>query len=255
MKLPRALRHRSIQALCAASFLLLVTEGSRIGLAQTEVSTLEPAALTLQSAGSYSLSNRVVRCRSNQRAGIVAASSGTLAIRDVVVEGCGTGVIASGASVYLERVTVRGGGKLPACTIGILLSGNLGIVSGNIVGGCRYGIVVTGNENTIESNQSNDNAEDGFLITGDSNTVVGNEALRNGQAGVRVARMVPMIAANKLLPFIQDPAVGNAIHENTALDNKTDLVEFGQCESAPLPPLPNEWTNNLFGTRQPSCIN
>jgi copper-binding protein NosD len=251
------LRFGHIGLTCTLGLLFALVGGSGRGTAQTPPATqgsrLGPAALTLEGGRSYSLAGRVVRCQQGQRVGIAAQGREPMVISDVTVEGCEVGLAAAGLSIRLERVLVRGE-KLRGCTIGIFQSGSSGTATDNIVRGCAYGIVISGDQNTVERNQSNDNSADGILITGDSNSVVGNEALRNGQVGIHVASMAPMISPNKVLSFIQDLAVGNTIRENTALNNKVDLAEFGECEAAPFPPLPNDWSDNTFETRQPACI-
>jgi len=63
-----------------------------------------------------------------------------------------------------------------------------------------------------------------------------------------------MVGDKRFLSFIQDRGLGNVIRENTALDNKRDLVEFADCADPPFPPLNNEWTSNIFRTRRPNCI-
>ena len=114
--------------------------------------------------------------------------------------------------------------------------------------------MVTGDDYTLIRNQSNENSKDGFLVTGDRNLLEGNEARRNGEAGIRVARVVPMIGNNRFVSFIQDRGLSNVIRGNTALDNKIDLVEFAQCNLDPFSPLENEWSDNIFNTRNPECI-
>ena len=109
---------------------------------------------------------------------------------------------------------------------------------------------------TRTRNQVNDNSEDGILVTGDRNVLDSNETLRNGGVGIHLARVVPMVARNTFLSFIQDVAAGNVVRNNTALDNRVDLKEFAECQGEPFPPLLNEWTNNTFQTREPeSSIN
>jgi len=172
------------------------------------------------------------------------------------------------SSIHVQRVGVR------ATTIGFFLSGNGGVVSDNIAEGTGYGFVVTGDDYLITGNQSNDNTEDGFLITGDRNRLEGNEARRNGGVGIHVARMVPMVQSikrprlfsdantqfvffrrnSRVLRFIQDQGLSNVIRGNTALENELDLAEFADCANPPDPPLENEWTNNIFETRRPNCI-
>jgi Periplasmic copper-binding protein (NosD) len=192
--------------------------------------------------------------------GIWAEHRANLHITNVVVEDCQVGIVMirgahqSGDALQPSSMHVEGA-KVRASTIGIFLGGDHGTASNNIVGGARYGIVVTGDDNTITANQSNDNFEDGFLVTGHRNLLEGNAALRNGGIGIHVARVVPMVGDHRFLSFIQDRGTGNVISGNTALHNGVDLVEFADCVvhlDGSL--LENEWINNVFSTRSPSCI-
>jgi hypothetical protein len=176
-------------------------------------------------------------------------------VANAVVEGCEVGImITDGATestpgeeiqkpaAYVAGVTVR------ATTIGIWLAGNGGTATSNIVGGAEYGFVVTGDDYTLTHNQSNDNIHDGFLVTGDRNLLEGNEARRNQGSGIHVASMAPMVGKRRALFFIQDRGLGNVIRANLAMDNTRDLMEFAEnCEG-------NNWTNNIFETREPECI-
>jgi Right handed beta helix region len=217
------------------------------------------AALRLQHDGTYDLHGQVVRCKPGEKVGIWAQRRFALSVANAVIEGCEIGIlVTSGAtgdmpgdvirdltqrgSARVEGVTVR------ATTVGIWLAGNGSTASNNIVGGAKYGIVVTGDDNTLTSNQSNDNIEDGFLVTGDRNLLEGNEARRNGGIGIHVARMVPMVERSRFLSFFQDRGLGNVIRGNIAIDNTRDLVEFAEnCDG-------NDWINNTFETRRPECI-
>jgi parallel beta-helix repeat protein len=222
------------------------------------------AALVLQEAGIHDLGGQVIRCQRGEEVGIRTESSDSLTIANVVIEGCKIGIMITASTTNPSETVPRGvkqnasahleGVKMQVTTIGILLAGNGSTVTGNVVGGAIYGIVVTGDDNVIMNNQSSDNYEDGFLVTGDRNLLEGNEARRNGGAGIRIARVVPMVGNRRILFFIQDTGSSNIIRKNTALDNNTDLVEFADCATPPLLPLDNEWTNNAFGTRQPECI-
>jgi hypothetical protein len=257
--------------LCMVAYLMVVLEGSFVkAVGQTVDPLRPPAALVLQEDGIHDLRGQVVRCKPGEDVGIWAESSLSLTIANVVIEGCDMGIVITGSasnasatndmrgdaiqgvtqkwSAHVQGVTMR------VTTIGILLAGNGSTAIGNIVNGARYGIVVTGDDNTIIDNQSNDNLKDGFLVTGDRNLLEGNEARRNGEVGIHVARMVPMVGDNRFLSFIQDRGLSNIIRGNTALDNRRDLVEFADCAAPPFPPLNNEWTNNIFRTRRPKCI-
>ena len=232
------------------AFLVFVLEGfSANAIGQTDLREvrrrLGPAALTLKGDRTYDFAGQVVRCQPNQDVGIMAESRTSLTITDVIVDGCTVGIITTGPSVRVERVTVRG-------TTGVcmLLAGGDSTAFQNRTTGCAYGIVIFGNDNTLTNNQSNDNIEDGILVTGDRNLLEGNEALRNGGVGIHVVRMVPMAAEGRFLSLIQDLATGNEIRANRALDNGVDLEEFGDCQLG----LPNEWINNSFKTGRPSCV-
>ena len=251
--------------LCMLAFLMIALDGFFIEASgQTGDQPGPPAALLLQEDGIYDFSGQVIRCQPGKEVGIWAESSLSVTITNVVIEDCEIGILVTGSasnsndrrgdvtqkgSAHVEGVTLR-----HVTTIGIFLAGNGGTATSNIVGGAKYGIVVTGDDNTLVNNQSNDNLQDGFLVTGDRNLLDGNEARRNGGAGIRVARMVPMVRDNRFISFIQDRGLGNIIRGNTALDNDLDLVEFADCADPPFPPLSNEWTNNIFGTRRPKCI-
>jgi Periplasmic copper-binding protein (NosD) len=256
--------------LCTLACLTIAFEGSFVSAVGQTVNPRPPAALLLQEEGSYDLGGQVIRCQPGEEVGIWANSSPSLTIANVVIEGCDVGIVITGNASnggvtndlrggIIQDITPKWsahvqGVRMSVATIGILLTGNGNTVAGNIIIGARYGIVVTGDDNKIINNQSNDNLQDGFLITGDGNLLEGNEARRNGEVGIHVARMVPMIRDNRFLSFIQDPGVGNIIRGNTALDNRRDLVEFADCAPHPFPPLNNEWTDNIFRTRRPKCI-
>ncbi len=261
----------------------LVLETSAVKAAEQEDKSGPPnaaaTALFVQQGGIHNMGGQVVRCQAGETVGIWVNSGSDVVLSNVVVEGCDIGVVVTASakpevlknssgsltqhsSIRMERVDVR------ATTIGFFLAGNGGVVSNNIVGGAEYGIVVTGDDYIITGNQSNDNIEDGFLVTGDRNLLEGNEAQRNGGVGIHVARMVPIVQNIKkgprllqdlfrhrrVLRFIQDQGLGNVIRRNTALENQLDLAEFSDCASPPDLPLENEWTNNIFGTRRPNCI-
>jgi Right handed beta helix region len=267
--------------LCMLAYLMVVLEGSFVrAVGQTGDPPRPPAALLLQKDGIHDLGGQVIRCQPGEEVGIWAESSVSLTIANVVIEGCEVGIVVTGGATNNTRgeatqgVTPNDlsssadiksksgqrwsahveGARMRVTTIGIFLAGNGSTVVSNIVGGARYGIVVTGDDNTLINNQSNDNLKDGFLVTGDRNLLEGNEARRNGGVGIHVARMVPMVGDNRFLSFIQDRGLSNVIRGNTALDNKRDLVEFADCADPPFPPLSNEWTNNIFRTRRPNCI-
>jgi len=258
-------------------FLMIALEGSFVrAVGQTGDPYRPPAALLLQKDGIHDLRGQVIRCQPGEEVGIWAESSLSLTIANVVIEGCEVGIVVTGAAtnnvaqgvtpnVLSPSADIKSqsgqrwsahveGARMRVTTIGIFLAGNGSTAVSNIVGGARYGIVVTGDDNTLINNQSNDNLKDGFLVTGDRNLLEGNEARRNGGVGIHVARMVPMVGDNRFLSFIQDRGLSNVIRGNTALDNKRDLVEFADCADPPFPPLSNEWTNNIFGTRRPNCI-
>ena len=253
--------------LYVSAFLMIPLDGFFVGASgQTGDRLRPPAALLLQEDGIHDLSGQVIRCQPGEEVGIWAESSISLTIANVVIEGCEVGIMVTGRAInnmrgamtqgvtqtwsaHVEGVTVQ-----RDTTIGIFLSGNGSTATSNIVGGAKYGIVVTGDDNTLLNNQSNDNLQDGFLVTGDRNLLEGNEARRNGGVGIRVARMVPMVRDNRFISFIQDRGLGNIIRGNTALDNNVDLVEFADCADPPFSPLDNEWTNNIFSTRRPKCI-
>jgi len=266
--------------LCMLALLMIPLEGSFVeAVGQTGDPPKPPAALLLQEDGIHDLGGQVIRCQPGEDVGIWAESSLSLTIANVVIEGCQVGIVVTGRATNMRGDVAQGltpnvfssaadiksksgqrwsahveGARMRVTTIGIFLAGNGSTVVSNIVGGARYGIVVTGDDNTLINNQSNDNLKDGFLVTGDRNVLEGNVALRNGGVGIHVARMVPMVGDNRFLSFIQDRGLGNVIRENTALDNKHDLVEFADCADPPFPPLNNEWTNNIFRTRRPNCI-
>jgi parallel beta-helix repeat protein len=185
-----------------------------------------------------------VRCQPGQQVGIVAEGSGNLGVTNVVVEGCQVGVVTTGSGATVANVDVRD------TSVCMLVTGRESTITANQASHCAYGIVVTGNENTISDNQFNDNGADGILVSGDANVITGNEALRNRGVGLHVVRMVPMIADDSFLSLIQDLATGNILQGNTAANNNVDLVEFGDCIIG----LPNNWTDNHFGTRRPDCI-
>lgn len=256
------------------SFVIIGLLGSLSkSIGQTSELSRPSAALLLQTDGVHDFGGQVIRCQGGEQVGIVATVSASLTIANAVVEGCDIGILVSGGasnsppagtnqstfgpvtqntnpkwSAHVQGIRTR------VTNIGIFLAGNGSTASFNIVGGARYGIVVTGDDNVLIGNQSNDNLHDGFLITGDRNLLEGNEARRNGRVGIRVARMVPMIANHHFLSLIQDRGLSNIIRANTALENKRDLEEFSECVSPPFPPLNNEWSNNTFNTRRPDCI-
>ena len=202
------------------------------------------AAFTLRENRTYDFGGRLVRCQPGQQVGIVAEGSGNIRVTNVVVEGCQVGVVTTGSGATVANVDVRD------TSVCMFVTGRQSTISSNQASHCMYGIVVTGNANTISDNQFNDNDADGILVTGDANLITRNEALRNRGVGLHVVRMVPMIADDSFLSLIQDLATGNILQGNTAANNNVDLVEFGDCIIG----LPNNWTDNHFGTRRPDCI-
>jgi hypothetical protein len=254
------------RVLCMSAFVMIALEGSLVkAVGQTGKPPRLPAALLLQEDGIHDLRGQVIRCRAGEEVGIWAESSLSLTITNVVIEDCDVGIMVTGSATNsMQRGVTQGGTqtwsahvervKVQRVTgIGIFLARTGSTATDNIVGGATYGIVVTGDDNTLINNQSNDNLKDGFLVTGDRNVLEGNEARRKG-IGIHVARMVPMIRKNHFLSFIQDRGSSNVLRGNTALDNKVDLVEFADCANPPFPPLNNEWTNDVFRTRRPDCI-
>jgi parallel beta-helix repeat protein len=253
--------------LCMSVFVTIALEGSFMkAVGQTGNPPRPRAAVLLQEDGIHDLRGQVIRCQPGEEVGIWAESSLSLTIANVVIERCDIGIVVTGrATNSMNRgvnqdgtqtwsAHVKGVRVQQVKSIGIFLAGSGSTATSNIVGGTTYGIVVTGDDNTLIDNQSSDNLKDGFLVTGDRNLLEGNEARRNGGVGIHVARMVPMVRNQRFLSFIQDRGLSNVIRGNTALDNKLDLVEFADCENPPFPPLNNEWTNNIFSTRQPNCI-
>jgi parallel beta-helix repeat protein len=202
------------------------------------------AAFTLRENRTYDFGGRLVRCQPGQQVGIVAEGSGSVGVTNVVIEGCQVGIVTTGSGATVANVDVRD------TSVCMFVTGRGSTISGNQASHCVYGIVVTGNENTISDNQFNDNGADGILVTGHANVITRNEALRNGGVGLHVVRMVPMIADDSFVSLIQDLATGNILQGNTAANNNLDLVEFGDCN----PGLPNNWTDNHFGTKRPDCI-
>ena len=250
MTLPTRLRSTHIGLLWTLAFLVFVLAGfSTNAIGQTDLRDvrrrLGPAALTLKGDRTYNFGGQVVRCQPNQDVGIMAESITSLTITDVIVDGCTVGIIATGPSVRVERVTVR-----DTTGVCMLLAGGYSTAFENRATGCAYGIVILGNDNTLTNNQSNDNAQDGIIVTGDGNLLEGNEALRNRGVGIHVVRMVPMAGEGRFLTLIQDLATGNVIQGNRALDNGVDLEEFGDCQLG----LPNEWRGNTFKTGRPDCV-
>jgi parallel beta-helix repeat protein len=210
----------------------------------TVVARMPRAAFTLRENRTYDFGGRLVRCQPGQQVGIVAEGSGKVGVTNAVVEGCQVGVVTTGSGATVANVDVRD------TSVCMLVAGRESTISSNQASHCGYGIVVIGNENTISDNHFNDNDADGILVTGDANLITGNEALRNRGVGLHVVRMVPMIADGSFLSLIQDLATGNTLQGNTAANNNVDLVEFGDCTIG----LPNNWTDNHFGTKRPDCI-
>jgi parallel beta-helix repeat protein len=202
------------------------------------------AAFTLRENRTYDFGSRVVRCRPGQQVGIAAESSGNLVVTNVAIEGCDIGIVSAGHAAKVFDIDIR---DTMVC---MLITGNNGTISNNKASQCGYGIVVSGHDNAIRDNEVSDNAADGILISGDANVVSGNQALRNRGTGIRVVRMVPMIAEGTFLPWIQDLATGNFLQANHAENNNVDLEEFGDCAEG----LHNSWADNLFATKRPDCI-
>ncbi len=228
------------------AFVVFAADVTSVGATDqpTVVARMARAAFTLRENRTYDFGGRLVRCQPGQQVGIVTEGSGSVGVTNVVVEGCQVGVVTTGSGATVANVDVRD------TSVCMFVTGRESKISGNQASHCMYGIVVTGNENTISDNQFNDNSADGILVTGHANVITGNEALRNRGVGLHVVRMVPMIADDSFVSLIQDLATGNILQGNTAANNNVDLVEFGDCTIG----LPNKWTDNHFGTRQPDCI-
>lgn len=257
----KAFLYRSLLCLF---FLLIGLKASFVAAIDGKDSAEPVAALSIRQDGVYDLRNQAVRCQPGQRVGIRVENRSTLklTLTNVEVEGCEVGIMVTGSQsakksrdialgalppplVRLENVRVR------KTTIGMLLSGDGGIVSDNIVGEATYGIVVTGNNYVLTGNRSTDNEKDGFLVTGDRNLLEGNEARRNKGVGIHIAAVVPLVGERKLVPFIRDYGLGNAVRGNVTLNNNRDLVEFAEFNLAC---VDNSWINNTFQTREPECI-
>jgi Right handed beta helix region len=208
--------------------------------------SLGPAALTLRSDRTYDFSGSLLRCDPNEGVGIIAEGRGSLSVTNVTIEGCAVGIMAVGASVRIEHVTMRN-----ISGVCMLLGGEGGLAVGNVATGCAYGLVVLSNGNRVVQNQFNDNVADGVMVLGDENLIEGNETLRNGGVGIHVVVTVPMIGDAEFVPLIQDHATRNVIRGNRALQNKVDIEEFGRCTG---PGLFNEWIENVFETGRPECV-
>ncbi len=209
------------------AFVVFAADVTSVGATDqpTVVARMARAAFTLRENRTYDFGGRLVRCQPGQQVGIVTEGSGSVGVTNVVVEGCQVGVVTTGSGATVANVDVRD------TSVCMFVTGRESKISGN-------------------DNQFNDNGADGILVTGDANVITGNEALRNRGVGLHVVRMVPMIADDSFVSLIQDLATGNILQGNTAANNNVDLVEFGDCTIG----LPNKWTDNHFGTRQPDCI-
>jgi Right handed beta helix region len=245
-------KHRSGHLLLCvtAALVLFAIKGTAAGALSlsltSELRKLGPAAMTLQSDRTYDFSGRVLRCQPNEDVGIIAESHGSLTVSNVTIDGCHVGIITSGSSVRLERVTVQATNGV--C---IVLGGANNVAVNNVASGCLYGMAVVSNGNRILQNQFDDNVVDGLIIMGDDNLVEGNEALRNGGSGIHIVRMVAMVGENQFVPLIQDRATRNVIRGNKALANGLDLEEFGGCDE----PIPfNSWVDNVFNIARPDCV-
>ena len=76
---------------------------SFVTVAASNPMRIGPAALTLQESRSYDLKGSVVRCKPNQRVGIMARGRNGTTIANVTVEGCDVGIVVAGASMRIER--------------------------------------------------------------------------------------------------------------------------------------------------------
>ena len=183
--------------------------------------------------------------------GISVAGSGGHIVLDVDASALSTGITVSSDRNRLLRNTaieselgfsIQGSENLLVGNVGsgqggFTVTGTANLLFQNAISGVRaFGFAIVGDNNQLVSNTAlSDNDQGSFIIAGDRNRVDGNVA-SNGNAGISVSGQE------------------NVMVGNTALENRTDLVDTHEdCDT-------NLWQQNIFLTslagsiEKPACI-
>jgi parallel beta-helix repeat protein len=124
------------------------------------------------------------------------------------------------------------------------------------------GFDISGQGNTLAKNFAMSNGTDGIRMFGDNNKLLGNLAAQNQLTGIRLSDSPPSFAgppsssvasSNKTGSDLSG-MVGTLVRNNTALDNNQQGAEAFDLEDDTLNCGVNTWRNNIFGTRNQTCI-